>query len=85
MPTSNKTSPTFNRTFDENNLKKYSNKKNVNKVKKHKSYELLCHLQEAIKEKDKELSSLRSYVADVQPRLELISSRNGQIEVGLGN
>ena len=53
------------------------------KIKMEKSYQLLQHLQATLKQKDEELKSLRGFVADMKPRLELMSSRNGQIDIGL--
>lgn len=51
--------------------------------KSEKSFQLLSHLQTTLVEKDQEITKLRNHIKELKPRLELMSSRNGQIEIGL--
>lgn len=46
-------------------------------------FQLLSHLQTTLREKDKELANLRNHIRDLKPKLELMSSKNGQIDIGL--
>ena len=51
--------------------------------KESKSFRLLSHLQSTLTDKDREINNLRQHIKDLRPKLELLSSRNGQIDLGM--